>query len=200
LFELNFRDERYLPFEGCGVISSWRLELPTATVARQFNYDSISDVILHIKYTAREGGSSLKGIAEAALTGMLSDIRQQLRSETGIHLAINMKQDMPNEWHLLKRNKTTAITISSERLPYFVRAAGGATMDLITFFAKAPNVVNAKIDAASFAINGQLWGLRKANAGAGLVSLDTQFNFSVAAQAELDTLDELVMVVKITVP
>jgi hypothetical protein len=27
LFELNFRDERYLPFEGTGAISSWRLEL-----------------------------------------------------------------------------------------------------------------------------------------------------------------------------
>src|SRR5262249_30597031 len=26
LFELNFRDERYLPFEGAGAISSWRLE------------------------------------------------------------------------------------------------------------------------------------------------------------------------------
>jgi hypothetical protein len=27
LFELNFRDERYLPFEGAGAISRWRLEL-----------------------------------------------------------------------------------------------------------------------------------------------------------------------------
>lgn len=28
LFQLDFRDERYLPFEGAGAISSWRLELP----------------------------------------------------------------------------------------------------------------------------------------------------------------------------
>jgi len=28
MFELNFRDERYLPFEGAGVISDWELELP----------------------------------------------------------------------------------------------------------------------------------------------------------------------------
>jgi hypothetical protein len=26
MFELNFRDERYLPFEGAGAISEWRLE------------------------------------------------------------------------------------------------------------------------------------------------------------------------------
>lgn len=28
-FELNFRDERYLPFEGAGAISKWRLDLPS---------------------------------------------------------------------------------------------------------------------------------------------------------------------------
>lgn len=27
LFELNFRDDRYLPFEGAGAISRWRIEL-----------------------------------------------------------------------------------------------------------------------------------------------------------------------------
>src|SRR5690606_26785130 len=51
LFELNFNDERYLPFEGSGVIGRWRLELPTA--ARQFDYHSISDVIMNMSYTAR---------------------------------------------------------------------------------------------------------------------------------------------------
>lgn len=33
LFELNFRDERYLPFEGAGAISRWRIELPIQTKA-----------------------------------------------------------------------------------------------------------------------------------------------------------------------
>ena len=28
VFELNFRDERYIPFEGAGAISKWRIELP----------------------------------------------------------------------------------------------------------------------------------------------------------------------------
>ncbi|MCK4517598.1 hypothetical protein KAT92_02395, partial [Candidatus Babeliales bacterium] len=58
MFELNFRDERYLPFEGAGVISSWRLELPEGF--RQFDYDTISDVIIHINYTARECGENFK--------------------------------------------------------------------------------------------------------------------------------------------
>ena len=59
VFELNFRDERYVPFEGAGAVSDWSLELPS--VFRPFDYDTISDVILHISYTARsrafQGGS-----------------------------------------------------------------------------------------------------------------------------------------------
>src|SRR6185295_11997028 len=36
MFELNFRDERYLPFEGAGVISRWRIEMPKYTNAFDF--------------------------------------------------------------------------------------------------------------------------------------------------------------------
>src|SRR5206468_11196178 len=54
LFETNLRDERYLPFEGSGVISEWQLELPSEV--RQFDYDTIPAVILHTRYTARGGG------------------------------------------------------------------------------------------------------------------------------------------------
>lgn len=61
VFELSFRDERYLPFEGAGVISTWKLELNGKYVIdgelkdlSQFDYNSISDIILHINYTSRE--------------------------------------------------------------------------------------------------------------------------------------------------
>ena len=57
LFELNFRDERYLPFEGAGAISRWRIELPIET--NRFDRNTISDVIIHLRYTAREGGERL---------------------------------------------------------------------------------------------------------------------------------------------
>jgi hypothetical protein len=63
MFETNLRDERYLPFKGSGVISEWKLELP-ADLGKddpcQFDYDTISDVILHLLYTPREGGSLLR--------------------------------------------------------------------------------------------------------------------------------------------
>jgi hypothetical protein len=70
-FELNFRDERYLPFEGAGVISRWRIQL--AKKFRQFDYDTISDVMLHLRYTAREGGEALGAAATEGLQTAVKD-------------------------------------------------------------------------------------------------------------------------------
>ena len=119
IFELNFRDERYLPFEGTGVISSWRLELPTEV--RQFNYTTISDVIIHVKYTARDGGSELKAATKAVLHDQLETIAQSL-GETGLHVSLNMKHDLPNEGHILKQNGTIELIIDKSRLPYMAQS------------------------------------------------------------------------------
>jgi hypothetical protein len=72
LFQVNFHDDRYLPFEGTGAISSWKIELP-----KERNRDpvpgmpkpdlgTLKDVVLHIKYTALDGGEALKEAAEKA--------------------------------------------------------------------------------------------------------------------------------------
>ena len=53
LFEPNLRDERWLPFEGQGAVSAWTLELNPAT--NTFDFSSITDVVLHVRYTARAG-------------------------------------------------------------------------------------------------------------------------------------------------
>lgn len=57
LFELNFRDERYLPFEFSGAVSKWKLDMPRENNA--FDYDSLTDVVIKLNYTAREGGPEL---------------------------------------------------------------------------------------------------------------------------------------------
>lgn len=62
LFETALRDERYLPFEGAGAISTWRLELPIKTPT--FDFSTISDVVLHLRLTARDGGADLRTGAE----------------------------------------------------------------------------------------------------------------------------------------
>ncbi|RMQ35800.1 neuraminidase-like domain-containing protein [Pseudomonas amygdali] len=61
LCELMFDDGRYLPFEGTGAISNWTLEFPDAEVVKQFigkdNKAAVTDIQLHIVYTAAEGSS-----------------------------------------------------------------------------------------------------------------------------------------------
>lgn len=63
LFEVNFRDERYLPFEYRGAVSRWHIELPHENY---FEMDSLSDVVLHLNYTAQEGGEVLRRAARQA--------------------------------------------------------------------------------------------------------------------------------------
>lgn len=60
LFVINFDDARYLPFEGTGAISNWKLEMPKD--CNPINFDSLTDVIIQLKYTARSGGSDFAKI------------------------------------------------------------------------------------------------------------------------------------------
>lgn len=115
MFEVNFRDERYLPFEGSGAISSWKLELG-ATQHQQFDYKSIADVVMHVKYTAREEGDPFKGAA-------IGSIDEIIKSKP-IRM-FNVKQDFPNEWHTYKNNeaggKKLEFTIREENLPFWAK-------------------------------------------------------------------------------
>ena len=56
LFTLNFdNDERYLPFEYTGAVSKWRLAFPNPA-AQSSMLNSLSDIIVHVRYTARSAG------------------------------------------------------------------------------------------------------------------------------------------------
>jgi len=193
MFELNFRDDRYLPFEGTGAIGSWRLELPTAV--QQFDYNTIADVILHIKYTAREGGSTLKGLAATTLKEKLAEIKEQL-AETGLHIALNMKHDMPNEWNLLKTSGSVDLTIEKSRLPYFGQSAGTA-IDSVMFVARAktnPATYKIKIDGADLNLARiDEWKLCRGNNAT--IQIDTAFKLGVDAP-QLANLEDLMIVTK----
>lgn len=56
LFTLNFNDERYLPFEYTGAVSAWRLTFPNPE-AQKVMLESLTDIIVHVSYTARAGGA-----------------------------------------------------------------------------------------------------------------------------------------------
>lgn len=193
LFELDFRDERYLPFEGCGALSTWRLELPKEV--RLFDYNTISDVILHVKYTAREGGSALRGLAEASQKDRLNAIKQQL-SQTGLHIALNMKQDLASEWLLLKNNGTVSLSIDKSRLPYMAQTMDAAIENVVFVAKVANNPANFSIQVDGVPTNlarVDEWQLCQGNNTD--IDLDTPFVLLVSP-AELNNLEELMMVVK----
>lgn len=64
LFQVNFNDERYLPFEFHGAVSHWRIEMPHDS--NYFDMETLSDVILNLSYTSREGGEALRRAAKDA--------------------------------------------------------------------------------------------------------------------------------------
>lgn len=95
LFELNFRDERYLPFEFAGAVSRWRIELPRQN--NQFDFDSITDLVLHLNYTAREGGDALRRAASTASCGRLPG--------NGMRL-FDVRHDFPDAWAALRPRRS----------------------------------------------------------------------------------------------
>jgi hypothetical protein len=87
--QTNLRDERFLPFEGGGAVSTWKLDLPNDY--RTFDYDTISDVILQIRYTARQGVEPTK------VKAALDDIFQQA-NQAGLTLLLSLHHDFSPEW------------------------------------------------------------------------------------------------------
>jgi Tc toxin complex TcA C-terminal TcB-binding domain len=119
VFELNFRDERYAPFEGAGAVSDWRLELPS--VFRPFDYDTITDVILHISYTAKDDGRFREDVE-----GDLANRFDALASESGLSRWFSMKREFGSALHRLRHplqgsSPVTEITLDKRHFPHFLR-------------------------------------------------------------------------------
>jgi hypothetical protein len=120
VFQLNFRDDRYMPFEGAGAISSWKLQLPKNF--RQFDYDTINDVIIHISYvseydelfrvTVEEGNDLTQGT-------LLNILKTDSLSRT-----FSFRQEFSNDFHRLTEqpvNQPVIIKIQDKHFPLFMK-------------------------------------------------------------------------------
>ena len=119
LFQLNFEDERYNPFEGAGAISSWKIELPNKI--RQFDYNSISDVIMHMSFTAKDGGETLK---DKAGTALVEIIEATVENNTmPLYKLFSLKHDFPGDFYLMQNTDSGSypLKIGSSWFPYFTR-------------------------------------------------------------------------------
>jgi hypothetical protein len=138
LFESNLNDERYLPFEGSGAISRWRFELPTEVA--QFDHDTISDVVLHVRYHAREGGLVLRSAATATLQERIA-----AATTVGSVRLISVRHEMPTEWARFAATTVDSteplapltLTLRAEHYPFWTRQMEEYVLHSVEVFASA---------------------------------------------------------------
>lgn len=159
MFEVNFRDERYLPFEGAGVISRWSLDLSGKWEGAdfpQFDFGTISDIILHLNYTARDGGGTLK---MKAIEAMQAALGADLAVRSGQNRMFSVRHEFPTEWHRFAQPTATSssqslgLDLSRRRFPFqfqgknitidsvgvFVKQKGGVIMESASITLMPPN-------------------------------------------------------------
>lgn len=124
LFDGSLREDRYLPFEHAGAESSWTITLPgdpSTGEPTSFDYETISDVILQVRYTAREGGDLLKAAAK-------EELRAQIANATapGTVRLFSIRHEFPSEWSRFINSDADAagnfpltFEISREHYPYW---------------------------------------------------------------------------------
>jgi hypothetical protein len=132
MFETNLKDERFLPFEGAGAISAWNLSLAAELPA--FDYTTISDVILHIRYTAREAGDPLGSQATKELVRMLGT------GQSGQALMFCLRYDFPTEWSAFVNGSSNfQVTLDRQYFPYATQNATKLTNDTLNLYAAGPD-------------------------------------------------------------
>ncbi|TGO35955.1 hypothetical protein BHYA_0139g00010 [Botrytis hyacinthi] len=161
VFELDFSGPRYMPFEGAGAISTWRLEFPAPI--RHFNYESITDVQLHIQYTAYEGGPTLRKAAKDAVIQAAQSIEAQGQHQ-GYWALWDLKTDFAAKWvdfgkALLNPNVEATLDLGNlkDRLPFWSRHQKELQVQSFTLMSRNKNVrdrLSILVDPNSPAYNG----------------------------------------------
>lgn len=141
VFEPDSRDERYLPFEGAGAVGKFKLELPADRSLRSFDYDTISDVVLHVRYTARQGSTSFRDAMLTSLKQGLNAASTDPRwwaSASALGLIVSVRSEYPDLWQRLLSPPSSApvdveVPLPPERFPFVFgkRSLKIAAVDII---------------------------------------------------------------------
>lgn len=117
LFETNLRDERFLPFEGCGIDQSrWKLTLRKES--NTFDVNSVSDVVLRIQYTAVWGDESFERSILGKLGGASAPHSQGFR-------VFSLRHEFADSWHAWTRTADGTISVApgKDRFPFHLRGS-----------------------------------------------------------------------------
>ncbi|CRK38779.1 hypothetical protein BN1708_016660, partial [Verticillium longisporum] len=150
VFELSMKDERFLPFEGAGVISRWRLTLPSpagpASLAlRPFDYGTITDVILQVRYTSLDGGDKLQAAASGAIRSFVQAVEDD-SSEAGggLYTIMDLRAEFATEWYRFAMaasppdaDRIILLRDVASRLSYVARGASKLTASSVSLYSTA---------------------------------------------------------------
>ena len=126
MFELSLQDDRYLPFEGFGLISDWKLRLPQQV--RQFNYREIPDVLLTIRYTAEHGGEKFEEQVSGTIVQALNELKIKPDS-IGPFQMLSLRHDFPDAWHRFRVGDDLSVSLTADILPYVLRSGLKPTLE-----------------------------------------------------------------------
>jgi hypothetical protein len=117
LFELDAQSDLLLPFEGMGVDTAWELQLPKA--ANSFDYETISDVLITVEYTALHSFDYQQQVIRS------------LKPEVSGDRAFSLRDQFPDVWYSLhnpdQSNQPMVVNLRLDRADF------------------PPNLINPKI-------------------------------------------------------
>ncbi len=154
VFELSFHDERNMPFEGAGAVSTWKLTLPKSF--RQFDYQTISDVVVTLNYTALAGGDDFRDKIEGKNSALQSTILDQLTNKP-LGRLFSLRQEFPMAYKgLLTSPPGTLVSfeVLDWHFPAFVNAKG-KTMTVATAKLVLKTAAGVDLSSVQFAVDGE---------------------------------------------
>ncbi|MCB9234044.1 MAG: hypothetical protein H6581_20475 [Bacteroidia bacterium] len=121
VFNLNFQDSRYLPFEGAGVVESeWKISLPNNF--RPFDYNTINDVIIHISYECEKDDAF--GLEINRELGHLEELfKGNIDSNFRLIRAFSLRQEFSQAWHVLTNSSNAGevtIELTDKHFPMYL--------------------------------------------------------------------------------
>lgn len=128
LFETNLRDERWLPFEGQGAISTWNLVLDPRD--NNFDITTITDVILHVRYTARGGGDQTAA----------DNVRAKLKPSNPRSILVSVRNTFPDSLYTFFNppaagtEQTLSLPLVANVFPYTNLGDGTAEIQNIALY------------------------------------------------------------------
>jgi hypothetical protein len=198
-FDLDTQAEMLLPFEGSGVDTTWRLELPPA--ANPFDFGSIADVLLTVEYTA---------LSDVGYRIQVVDRLNRERSR-GADCVFSLARDRPDAWYALNNpdpavGRTVTLSLRDVDLPPNLEqlTTTAVTVRLVAAGAVPPTTVTLRRGAAggTATTTAATAGTRRGNAPAWLPLCGTspvgdwQLSFGPDADALFAAgLDDILLVI-----